>query len=318
VIAGAVSAGVLAACLGATWFQEKYWHDDERLFGRDLELFPQNNATAHHALGRALYQRGDDAGAIAHYEEVLRLLPNYARARFNLANCLSRQGRAEEAQAQYRAAIRLRPDNAETYKALGASLATQMKFEEARTNFLTALHYKPDYPEAHTRLGTLLMAQGKADEAISHLAAAVRIYPKDGEAQYYLAHALEDQKKFEEAAFHYRAAIKANPDYDAALNDLAWMWLTEGDPQRKHLAEAITLARRACDFTHDSNVAYLETLGAALSEAGRFSEAIAATERAIAVATSQGSQDVVAKLRKRLAMYRTERSFSGQSLKSKG
>jgi tetratricopeptide (TPR) repeat protein len=155
------------------------------------------------------------------------------------------------------------------------------------------------------------MAQGKVDEAISHLAAAVRIYPEDKEGQYYLAHALEDQKKFEEAAVHYRAAIKASPDYDAALNDLAWMWVTEGDPQRAHLAEAISLARRACDLTRGSNATYLETLGAALSEAGRFPEAIEATERAIAVATSQGSQDVVAQLRKRLAMYRAGRSYSG-------
>jgi tetratricopeptide (TPR) repeat protein len=158
------------------------------------------------------------------------------------------------------------------------------------------------------------MAQGKIDEAMQHFAASVEIYPADREGQYYLAHALSDQKRYEEAALHFRAALKADPDYASALNDLAWMWVTEGDPQRTQLGEAISLARRACDLTHYGNATYLETLGAALSEAGRFREAIEMTERAIAAATAQRDQDAAAHLQKQLTDYRAGRSYSDQTL----
>ena len=47
--------------------------------------------------------------AIGHYEQALRVEPQYAEARNNLGNALALTGRVGEAIEQYREAIRLRP-----------------------------------------------------------------------------------------------------------------------------------------------------------------------------------------------------------------
>jgi tetratricopeptide (TPR) repeat protein len=309
-VAGALSVLILIGCLGATWKEEKYWHDSESLFRRDLQLFPAGNAMANHCLGRALFDRGEDTEARAHFEEVVRLSPGFVPGHLNLANCLSRQGNFMEARVHYEEAIRLKPENPEAYKCLGSALAAQMQLDEARTNFLAAIRYKPDYSEAYMRLGMAEMAEGRVEEALKHLAEAVRIHPDNSEAQYFLAHALADQKRFEEATAHYLAAIKVNPGYAAAMNDVAWMWLTDGEPHHAHLNEAIGQARRACELTQGKNATYLETLGVALSEAGRFAEAIAVTEKSAALAAAEGNRDAVAQTQKHLLLYHAGRSYS--------
>jgi protein O-mannosyl-transferase len=312
------SALILAGCVVATWRQEQHWHDSEALFRRDLQLFPDGNVMGHYCLGRALFERGADGEAKAHFDELLRLLPGFVPGHVSLGNCLSRQGQFAEALIHYTEAIRLEPKNPEAYKCLGASLAAQMKLDEAETNYLTAIRYKPDYAEAYMRLGTAEMAKGKAEEAIKYLTAAVAIHPDYAEAQYYLARALEDHKRFDEAAFHFNAAIKANPGYAVALNDLAWMLSTEVASNPARAAEAIGLAKRACELTHYKHPPYLETLGIAYSEAGRFPEAIEATEKAIAAAELDGQREAAAQMRKRLALYRSGRSYSGDTNRSNG
>jgi len=312
-VAGILSVILLAACLCATWGQQKYWHDSVTLFQRDLEVCPEGNPTAHHCLGRALFLKGDDAAAIPHYEEVLRLLPNLPDGYVSMGNSLNRQQKFPEAEFHYREAIRLDPTNAEAFKSLGTCLATQMKLEEARINFLMALKFKPDYAQAHTRLGTLLMLQGKAAEALEHLTTATKIYPDFDEGQYYLANALVEQKRFAEAADHFRAAIKANPDYAVAFNDLAWMLATQVERTRANMIEAISLARQACELTHGTNASHLATLGIAYSESGRFPEAVASAEKAVALARANGEVDLAAQVEKQLTQYRASRSATGRN-----
>lgn len=314
----ATVAAVLIACFCLTWTQVHYWRDSETLFRRDLQVCPENNATGHHCLGRALFLNGDDAGAISHYAEVLRLLPDYPDGHLSMANSLTRLERFPEAVFHYQEAIRLDPKSAEAYKSFGVCLATMMKLDEAKTNYLTALKLKPDYAQAHTRLGTLLMAQGQTDAALHHLITATQIHPDFDEGQYYLANALLDQKRFDEAAVHFHAAIQANPGYAAAMNDLAWMMATQVDSGRANLTEAINMAQRACQLTYSTNAPYLETLGATLSEAGRFAEAITTTERAATVAYGQGDAEMVARMKKLISGYRTGRSYAGRSTMSPG
>ena len=312
-LAGSLVAVLLAACLGITWKQQQYWRDSETLFRRDLEVCPTDNATGHHCLGRALFLKGDDVGAIEHYAEVLRLLPDLPDGHVSMANSLSRLEKFDQAMFHYREAIRLDPKHAEAYKSLGSCLAAQMKLEEARTNFLKALELKPDYAQAHTRLGTLLMAQGKMAEALEHLTTATQIHPDYDEGQYYLANALLDQKRFAQAAQHFRAAIKANPEYTAAFNDLAWMLATQVERNRANLAEAISAASTACALTQHTNASQLMTLGIAYSEAGRLADATATAEQAIALASARGERELMAQLQKQLSNFRAGRSATGRA-----
>jgi len=57
-----------------------------------------------------LVRRGRWAGAVEHYQEALRLRPDYAEAHNNLASALGRQERWDEAIGHYRRALEIRPD----------------------------------------------------------------------------------------------------------------------------------------------------------------------------------------------------------------
>jgi len=56
--------------------------------------------------------------AIGHYEQALRIKPDYAQAHYNLAAALERVGRVQEAIQHYQQALRSKPDLTEARNAL--------------------------------------------------------------------------------------------------------------------------------------------------------------------------------------------------------
>ncbi len=300
------AAIILGACIVATRTEAGYWHDSVTLFTRALAL-TEHNALAEHNLAHALSTTGRQEESLAHFDNALRYWPGYTVAMLNRGNALNLMGRLDDAIAQYREAIQVRPDFEQAYYYLGNALALQLKFDEAKTNLLMALKCMPDYPEAHLKLGNLLALQGDVSGAEQHLRVAVELQP-DAESCYFLGGVLARQKKFTEAVECFRAAIKSSPKYAAAQNDLAWILATSTDPKIRNPSEAIALATRACGATQDGSAGYLDTLGVAYSEARQFPQAIAITEKAVALVP--GDTAFAAEMQSRLALYRAGRSYS--------
>src|SRR5919107_4437916 len=61
-----------------------------------------SDASLRRALAAALTARGDTAGALAEFTEILRADPHSARAQLDVATTLDRMGRADEALRAYR------------------------------------------------------------------------------------------------------------------------------------------------------------------------------------------------------------------------
>ena len=70
-------------------------------------------------------------------------------------------GRIQEAIAHYEQALRIKPDYAEAHNNLGIALAQTGKIEDAIGQYEQALRIKPDYAEAHYNLGNALAASGQ-------------------------------------------------------------------------------------------------------------------------------------------------------------
>ena len=83
------------------------------------------------------------------------------------------------------------------------------------------------------------------------------------------------------------------PNDVAILNDTAWLLATNPDASVRSGAEAVELAQRAAKLTDGRRPAILGTLAAAYAEVGRFSEAVKAAERAIALASARGDNEAV-------------------------
>ena len=63
--------------------------------------------------------------AVGHYEQALRLKPDYIEAHNNLGNALLDSGKVPEAIGQFEQALRLKPDYIEAYNNRGNSYLNQ-------------------------------------------------------------------------------------------------------------------------------------------------------------------------------------------------
>jgi Flp pilus assembly protein TadD len=107
-----------------------------------------------------------------------------------------------------------------------------------------------------------------------------------------------------EAVAQYREALRLNPNLAAALNNLAWTLATSPEDELRNGAEAVRLAKRACELAHYGEPLLVGTLAAAYAECGRFPEAVTMAEKAEQLATDAGRTAVAAKNRQLLELYR--------------
>ena len=310
----------------------------EACYRAAVEINP-SFAEAWNGLGCTLADLRRHDEAITSFETAIRLAPDHLKARNNLATTLSACGRIEDAKAQCRAASQLDPQAAEPHSNLGTLLAREGKWEEAIAEYRLALVRDPGMSEARCglagalakagqheeavrelaealklqptnaaarlQLAGILVLQGKMDQALVEYSEVLRANPSDATAHYRLALALMRQHDTGKAIAHYRAALEARPNFADALNNLAWTLATNPDPQFRNGAEAALLAERACRLTEHKQALMLGTLGAAHAEAGRFPEAVAAAEKAIAVAEEANDKEVADMNRKLAALYRS-------------
>ncbi len=219
-VVGAVAAVVVIVLGALTWQRCLVFRNQETLF-RDNLLHNPLAWIAHNNLGSALLLEGRVSDAVGHYEQALRLKPDFAEAQYNLGNAFLQEGKVSDAVGHYEQALRLKPDYAEAHNGLGVALVKTGKRDEAIKHYQQALRINPDYAKAHCNLGIELAQLGRLEEAREHLQQALRIKPDYAEAHYNLAIALGQLGRLEEAREHLQQALRIKPDYAAARNALA-------------------------------------------------------------------------------------------------
>ncbi len=216
-VAGAIALLILGAC---TQRQARIYQDLRTLWSDTLTKNPQC-WLAHNNLGNILLRDGNANDAIAHYEQALRIKPDYVEAHNNLGKALAQIGRSREAIAQYEEALLIEPNYPGLHNNLGIALYQSGQHKEAVAQFEQALRITPNYAEAHCSLAIALAQEGKLPEAIEHLEQAVRIKPDDAMTHYNLAIALRQTGRVPEAVEHLEQAVRINPDFTQARNALA-------------------------------------------------------------------------------------------------
>jgi Flp pilus assembly protein TadD len=250
------------------------------------------------------HDASDFDGAVQAHRKALEFNPNNAAVHRALGIALTMKGMLEEARAHLVKSIQLEPDVADTHSDLAVVLRRQGKFQEAIEPCRTALRIDPQNGIAQLTLGIVLFELGKLEEARVHLSEAVRLRPNDPVAHYYLAVTSHEQEEPVEAAVHYGLALEHNPDYVEALVGLASIRVTASSPQLRNAEEAVELATRACQLTRYEHPVALDILGTACAQAGRFSDAVAATERALRIARATKDEDFAKAIQERLELYK--------------
>ena len=217
-------------------------------------------------------------------------------------------GRVAEALESYREFVDARPTNGAGHYKLGSALLRAGRPAEALPALERAVQLQPEDAVAHNDLGLALLQTGKAAEAVGAIGRAVSLFPDYPEAHYNLAQAHSAAGQPRPAVQALREALRLRADWPAAMGALAWLQVTQADPEVYDPAEALGLATRAADLSGRSDVAILDALAASYAAAGRFEDAARTAEAAEALAL-QSAPHLAANIRARLARYR-----SGQPL----
>jgi protein O-mannosyl-transferase len=161
----------------------------------------------------------------------------------------------------------------------------------------------------YLRLAKLYFILGQDDQGITALYSALEAEPKDLMARDRLALELLKRGDFAEAAKHYRLLLAQRPDLPVGLNNLARILAVATDPALRNGAEAVPLARRACELTHFKNPNFLSTLAAALAETGKFDEAASTAQNACDLAAASGNAQIVEQNRKMLDLFQHHQAY---------
>jgi len=112
----------------------------------------ERGAEAHNNSGRALLKSGNVPGAIAQFDQALRLWPDFAEAHNNLGGALWKTGDVRGAIDQFERALRVEPDDAAARYNLGVALEQDGRIQEAIGQYEHALRINPDFVEARNAL----------------------------------------------------------------------------------------------------------------------------------------------------------------------
>jgi tetratricopeptide (TPR) repeat protein len=277
-------------------------------FQKALQIKP-DYADAHNNLGNALLQKGNVGEAMVHFQTALQINPGSAEASYNLGNALFQKGRVDEAITHYQKALQIKPASAEACYNLGNALLQKGRVDEAITQYQKALQIKPDSADAHNNLGNILLKMGNVDEAITHYQQALQINPHNAVVRNNLGNALLQKSNVDDAITRCQKTLQIKPDSPEVLNNLAWLLATCPDAHVRDGVQAVQYAERACELTHYGVTLLVGTLAAAYAEAGRYDDAMAAAEKACALATAAGERDLLEKNRKLLALYRAHQPY---------
>ena len=199
--------------------QVRYWRDSMTLFERTLSV-TSNNMLMQNQLGSVLNRQGKHAEAILHFDEALRIKPDYFHALANMARVLRQQGKTAEAIGFYERALKVRPDSVKAHMQLALVLVKEEKGDEALQQFYQAMELAPNDPDIRTNLGLMLARQGKLAEATSQLTEALRLDPHSADAHNNLGLVLLMAGQAEKSLPQFSAALRLKPNFAAASDNL--------------------------------------------------------------------------------------------------
>jgi TolB-like protein len=227
-------AGAVASSLKAT------------LLGQNQESTANpatNNAEAHNAYlqGHYYFQRRnleDYRKAVAHYDDAIRLDPNYALAyaerseAWTLLGDLTGEGNTAwpKARSDAEKAVAIAPALAEAHAALGwVRFFTEWKFADGLVELKRAKELSPANPTVNDLLGRCIVYVGKPDEGEKQARQAVELDPLANFAQGNLARILWYVGKLDEADAVARKGTELNPTAAASRRWQVLIAIQRGD-----------------------------------------------------------------------------------------
>jgi tetratricopeptide (TPR) repeat protein len=278
--------------------------DREKQYANNLLSWTYNKR------GEARVEAGQEAEALADFEQSLKLDPNRWSALHNRGVSYGMQGNLDAALADFNRVVQLNPNFPKAFYNRGELRFKQGDPAGAIEDYSRVLRLNPQDAGALTSRGFAHYSRGEYRNALRDYDRALQIDPENAEAYTLRGDAQADQARFAEAVADYQAAVRVNPDYGRAYQSSAWLRATCPQPQFRHPEVALRNARKAIELDGDGDYRYLETLAAAQANAGQYEDAQETQTRAIEEARQADlSRQASSRMQERLELYSSGRPY---------
>ncbi len=190
-------------------------------------------------------------------------------------------GQYKEAVENFKKSLRLDANSIETLGNLAISLSEMGQTEEALDYLKKALDLNPTSTNHYINFGMIYMRLGRTAEAID---------------------------------VFRRGLINVPNDVHISIR-LAWLLSTSSQASLRDGAEALRIAKAACERTNYRMPQALDVLAAAHAEEGRYDRAIALVTQAHDLANSADRPDLASMILSRLNVYKSKRPFRDKGLR---
>jgi tetratricopeptide (TPR) repeat protein len=181
-----------------------------QLIGAALALDPDDPDILSNLAGSHL-TLGEFQPAMEHYQRLVELRPDTARAHYCLGVAQEMLGRLDAALGSYRRAVALQPDAAEFHCGLARDLYKSGDLPAAVESYQRALTLDPNRWDIHNGLGLALTDLGRYETAAEVLHQGLALHPDDAKMYASLGCLYDCQGDLPAAADAYRRAIQFDP-----------------------------------------------------------------------------------------------------------
>lgn len=206
----AIVTGIIVAGAVGTYAQSAIWHDSLTLWTRVLQLEP-GSEFAYHNRGQVRYMKGDARGALADYDDAIRL--DATRGHLYVSRGIARQalGNLDGALADFNEAIRLNSADATAYSNRASVGYARGDTDGALSDLDTAIRLDPKYAQAYHNRGGVRYARGDLAGARADFDQALQLNPQYVRAYQQRGAIRQAQGDLAGAAADYSAALQLTP-----------------------------------------------------------------------------------------------------------
>lgn len=240
-----------------------------------------------------------DAMALADFEESLKHDGKKWKALHNRGVSLGLHGKYEQALADFDQVVKLKPDFVSVWYNRAEVRSTLGRYEDAIADYSKGLELTPSDVGILVGRGTAQYRVARYDESLADFEAALQTDDTNAAALAGRGDAHTALGNWEQAATDFQQAVEKNENLGRAYRGAAWLMATCPDEKYRNGELALESAKRAIQLDGDGDWLYLDTLAAALANAGEYAEARQTLGKAIQIAPDK----IAATLRQRLNLY---------------
>ncbi|MCA9077473.1 MAG: tetratricopeptide repeat protein [Planctomycetaceae bacterium] len=275
----------------------------EEHFTAVLQEKQEAEAYQHRGIARLAMNKTDMS--ITDFSEAIRLGLQTSAIHVNRGNAYYTQGNFRSALEDFNLAIQIDESNPLAYNNRSLTWAAMGNLDRAIEDATHAIRIDPTYAEAYNNRGVTYRNLGELKNAIEDYTEAIHQFPSNADAFANRGYARVQLGEYADALSDYYQAVTISPGSPQAFNDAAWLMATCPEEEFRNGERAVEYARYACELTKHQNGEYVDTLAAALAEAGEFAEAVKTQQQAITLLSEESLPAAEA----RVELYQAEKPF---------